>query len=301
MSTKTAVMSKAKKNECEHRKVFMKMFNKMAYKHSSHTVWRDLMYMSAAAMSQPVDFRQYREDEYLRIINSYDKAEQELFVSMFGELILAFEEEGVRDILGELYAELDLTNAKQGQFFTPFHISKMMAAVASSAQGLRTEIEQKGYVKVGDPCCGAGGMLIAFAAQCVAYGVNYQHDILFVAQDIDLVVALTCHVQMSLLGMAGYVIIGNSLSNAVPGPEDIWYTPMYALSGFHLRNQKTEAVTAETTEDDIDDIDDEADNVTDIVCQSEPQETAMLVVNADDDAIDIILRETENGQFAFDF
>jgi hypothetical protein len=73
-------------------------------------------------------------------------------------------------------------------------------------------------------------------------GINFQHDVLFVGQDVDPVVARMCYIQMSLLGMPGYVIIGNSLLYPPTGrihPEcEYLYTPMYFIQGFRWRRQK---------------------------------------------------------------
>ena len=53
-----------------------------------------------------------------------------------------------------------------------------------------------------------------------------EKDFVFVAQDIDLTVALTCYVQLTLLGCAGYVIVGNSLMPTPPPRESVWQLPM---------------------------------------------------------------------------
>jgi hypothetical protein len=79
-------------------------------------------------------------------------------------------------------------------------------------------------------------MLIAAAQNFFEHGVNYQQDVLFVGQDVDATVARMAYVQAALLGMAGYIVIGNSLTNPVvgdvllPAPSegyDIWFTPLY--------------------------------------------------------------------------
>ena len=67
--TKIAVQEKAK----YHGKTLVNMIEKIAYKYGRHHVWNDLIYMCAAALSQPMNFKQSREDEYLRRINTYGK------------------------------------------------------------------------------------------------------------------------------------------------------------------------------------------------------------------------------------
>jgi len=279
MPKKPAVIQEKVK---DRRKNIIKIVEKLAYRYGRHTVWDDWIYMSAASMSQAMDFRQGREDEYLRRINSYDKEYHTLFAEMLGELAFAYEEECFGDILGDIYSSLELTNKKNGQFFTPYHVCKMMAAMQTSKEHLPVEIQNKGYITVNDPCCGAGAMLIAFAEQCLECGINYQQSVLFVAQDIDPVAARMCYVQMSQLGMPGYVIIGNTF---IPSDNyDIWFTPMYFLQGFHKRTQTDmpEKAAAETT-------------APDIVQQPETQKIIIPAAKAD-----VVLRETDSGQFAFD-
>jgi type I restriction-modification system DNA methylase subunit len=237
----------------ERRREFVNLFKKFQYKHSDWQVWQDFIYMAAAALSQPADFRQNREDEYLRIIGGYDKREQELFPQMLGEIIECFEQERFADILGDLYMQLEMNNKWHGQFFTPYHVCGMMAKM--SANDVSTEVSEKGYISVNDPCCGGGALLIAFAETCHEQDVNYQQNVLFVAQDIDPVVAKMAYIQMSLLGMPGYVVIGNSLTQPTTGhvlfPQvgkvnpnlpnaDIWYTPFFFTEIWHTRRKYEE-------------------------------------------------------------
>lgn len=277
----TAVIQEKTK---ERRKNIIKLFDQLTYRYGRNTVWDDWIYMCASSMSQTVDFKQNREDEYLRRINSYDKDAQNLLAEMFAELTLAFKEERFGDILGDIYSSMGMANNKNGQVFTPYHISKMMAAISGgSPESLKAEIENKGYIAVSDPCCGAGVMLVAFADYCMDCGINYQDSVLFVAQDIDPVASLMCYVQMSLLGMPGYIMIGNSL--IASAEYDIWVTQMYFWKGFHYRNQAEmfKKALTETT-------------AAEIIQKPEPQK---IIIPAQD--IDVVLREAENGQFTFDF
>ena len=45
-------------------------------------------------------------------------------------------------------------------------------------------------------------------------------DALYVAQDIDRTAALMCYLQLSLLGCAGYVVVGDSLLHPTVGPGE---------------------------------------------------------------------------------
>ena len=55
-----------------------------------------------------------------------------------------------------------------------------------------------------------------------------------------------CYIQLSLLGCAGYVVVGNSLTQPVPclespllpafpSPHDVWFTPVFYDEGWQDR------------------------------------------------------------------
>ena len=69
-------------------------------------------------------------------------------------------------------------------------------------------------------------------------GKNFQNYGLFTGQDIDMTVGLMCYLQLSLLGCAGYVKIGNTLTDPMRDNDDItkyWFTPMYFSDIWKIR------------------------------------------------------------------
>ena len=177
-----------------------------------------------------------REKIYSEINSKYSPKEMQTFADIGAEIIEALEENPDQDLLGELYMTLNLGNDHAGQFFTPYNVCKMMAAMTYGAD-LNGQLEDKDWISVNDCACGGGATLIAFANECLEHHVNYQTDVLFVAQDLDYVVACMCYIQLSLLGCAGYVVIGNTLTNPSASYDEkgllpidngnVWYTPMY--------------------------------------------------------------------------
>jgi hypothetical protein len=118
----------------------------------------------------------------------------------------------------------------------------MFACSLSNPLDKEHRVEQDGYISINDPCCGAGATLIAgiHAArkQLEKANLNYQNHLLIVAQDIDETVALMCYIQLSLLGVAGYVKVGNSLTEPMTDSDDkenYWFTPMYFSNIWVLR------------------------------------------------------------------
>lgn len=230
------------KKVLDSRKEFLRVFNQLTNRHRSWDVWRDFIVMYACALSNPVDKEHYDEREalYLRTIKKYNKQEQPLFSELAAYTVMALEENPEQDFLGSIYMSLNLGNQHNGQFFTPYHVCELMAEITMQDSVLKTEKE--GYLTINDPCCGAGATLIAgvHAARkrLEKVGYNYQNHILVVAQDIDQTVALMCYIQLSLLGVAGYVKVGNSLTDPITendSKENYWFTPMYFFPVWSMR------------------------------------------------------------------
>ena len=103
-------------------------------------------------------------------------------------------------------------------------------------------VMEKGCASINDCACGAGATLIAACheagKQLAILGQNWQHHILVTAQDIDFVVGMMCYIQLSLIGAAGYVKIGNSITDPIrvgDSKKNYWYTPMYFSDVWHYR------------------------------------------------------------------
>lgn len=153
-------------------------------------VWSDWITMSAIAVSNATDQSHFdeREKQYLSIAGKYTQPEMEAFTEMLALLVVALEDNPEQDFLGELYMCLGLGNDHSGQFFTPYHICEVMSAVTTPTEEFQQKIGDRGWVAVCDPTCGAGALLVAFANECRKKGINYQTNVLFVAQDIDYIV-----------------------------------------------------------------------------------------------------------------
>ena len=173
----------------------------------------------------------------MRIIRGYTKEELNDFAGLLTRTVMALGEKPEQDFLGGLYMEHRLGNAKLGQDFTPYDASHIMTTIAFSGK----EIEQKGWISVSDFTCGSGVTLIAAASTLKAQGINYHDRVLFIGQDFDSCVAMMCYIQISLLGCAGYVTVGDSLAepqtgNALFAPQgNTWITPMYFKNTWHWR------------------------------------------------------------------
>ena len=227
-------MSRIGSNGCQ--KEFVKMFSSISGRYSRHEIWQDFIWLTACAISNAVDcrFAGQRETRYLEIMRKYNPNEADVFSTLFALTVSGIDEDSDQDFLGELYMSLELGNGDAGQFFTPYDICMCMSEITVEGNRVRELINQKGYISICDPACGAGATLISAANTIKRLGINYQQHVIFMGQDIDYTVGLMCYIQLSLLGCAGYVKIGNTLTEPMTGrvlfgnPKDahVWYTPM---------------------------------------------------------------------------
>lgn len=230
-------MAKVIRHLRDEQKEFQRLFSGLCDTKSSWQVWADFVECAAIAISNAVDHvsqqREEREARYLRVMNTYREPERRCLGELFTIMVNALEVNPDQDFLGEMFMALELGNHWKGQFFTPYNVCKMMAAMQIG--GAEEAIERRGWVGVMDPACGAGALLIAARNEFALRGIGYRQT-LFVCQDIDHVAGLMCYIQLSLLGCAGYVVIADSLCNPLVGDlpllpvikpdQDFWFMPM---------------------------------------------------------------------------
>lgn len=217
----------------DYKKEFCTLMDKFAFRYSRWQVWNDFLSLSAISLANviPTPEKEEREKKYHAIINSYQEEEREIFPQMLNLVVLALSDNPEQDFLGSLYHYLELHQEQKGQFFTPYHICEFMSEIQFSDTEADEVLKEKSYISVNDPACGAGAMLIAFANVARKHGINYQEQVLFVAQDIDRTAAMMCYIQMSLLGCPAVVAIGDSLVKPFPHPDnEVWCTLFYYLN-----------------------------------------------------------------------
>lgn len=113
------------------------------------------------------------------------------------------------DPLGVAYTEIRSASAIAGlgAFYTPYHVSLMMAMMTETAPG----------ESVCDPCCGSGGMLLAAIEACrTAHGPDAHLELYGV--DIDAGAVRLCKLNLALAGYgpAGRAYAKDSLDSAPP-------------------------------------------------------------------------------------
>lgn len=176
-------------------KNFTNLFNSLALSNSLHTVFSDFLTITICALSG-----QRYEQEYLEIIKKYKRNEVDSFAEMFAEMVLLMDDSGTGfvDVLGEFFT-MHITRGQNGQFFTPQHITDLMAQLTGNTQA--KEVDKT----VLDPACGSGRTLLSFAK------FNGKDNYFFGA-DVDLLCAKMCVINLCLNGLRGEVAHMNSLS-----------------------------------------------------------------------------------------
>lgn len=139
-------------------KEFINAYDAICMRHDRLNVFSDFVKICSISIYNAFAQNQEMEKEYLRTINSYNKEEQSLFIKMFSELIMIFEEsKEVVDLLGPIYMDTKSKDSKLGQVFTPEHVAELLARIAmGDEKSFKNQIEKNGFVTVLDPACGSG-------------------------------------------------------------------------------------------------------------------------------------------------
>ena len=220
-------MAKKKMDIEEPSKKFNDTFRSICGRHTGYDVWRDYVvtFVCLISMSVTPEHFDVRKERYEKIRQKYNEREQKLMDELYGITLEVIAVNPDQDFLGATFMSLGYGNKQTGQYFTPYPVSKMMAMINGDPE---TEIADKGYVTVSDPCCGSGGLLVAYANRLRLKHQDIGPVALFHAQDIDYTAAMMAYIQLSLNDCAGYVKVGNSLTDPVVDmeSESTWVTPM---------------------------------------------------------------------------
>lgn len=230
----------------DHQKELVKLISGLAYRHSQWQVFSDFAEMAAISISNAVDLAQSqtREERYMQIIQRYRADELAKFPQMLAALTMAMEEEPA-DVLGRTFHDLELHNKWAGQFFTPYHVCRMMAKMTIGDKAdVEARIAARGFVTASEPAAGSGAMVIALAHEMRDAGINYQRHLHVTAVDVDAKCVHMAYLQFALLHIPAIIVHGNSLSLEEFGR---WYTPAHIMDGWNWK-LKREALPGDAHE-----------------------------------------------------
>ena len=159
-----------------------------------------------------------REEKFNRLAEKHGAKTMRMFYECQAELVMLFEEKGIDDYLGKIHHFLGVHNKMKGQFFTPFHLAKMMAETQVS--GVIKKLEE-GKIKITDQACGSACLILGMLAVLKEKGINYQKNVMIVCSDLDENAIQMAYIQLSLSGAAAKCENKNALTGEMFGS---WFT-----------------------------------------------------------------------------
>ena len=206
----------------------IKLLNGFGGHYSKYDIFVDWVTLMALSITNSTDLVhndtwKQREKRCLDIVNRHSKEEFETLQKMFFLLTVALDE-NIEDVLGEVYMKSECGNKTTGQFFTPVHIQELLAQM--KLEDMKEQIATNGTILMNEPSCGGGGMILATAKVLKDNGINYQKVLKVTANDLDWKAIFMTYVQLSLIGIDGVVIQGDTLKCAPPTADCIFETPV---------------------------------------------------------------------------
>jgi type I restriction-modification system DNA methylase subunit len=159
-----------------YKNKFAESLFKIGHRFSLGKVFDDFLTMSIAACTQnPETKLSYYEDEYLATIAPYKDSElRHEFPTAFANLIMEMEERTGsslgNDVMGDFF-EQNISSGRNGQFFTPYPICQFMASITHT-DSVIDDIEGKRPLRILDPTCGSGRMLLS-SHKTIGAGYEY--------------------------------------------------------------------------------------------------------------------------------
>lgn len=192
--------------------------------------FRDFCELAYCAYAKPMAEPERQEEleaRYMQIVNTYRDKEA---IRSYPRLIaMIFKGVQSGDFLGSVAAEIGALNSEQGQFFTLYHVSRLMAEMTIGEHEPR--IEEKGYITMQEPAAGAGGMILATAHVLQNRGHDPSNCLFVSAIDINSLCYWMSYLQLTLAGIPAQVYRGNSLSQEMF--ESAWTAHAVPFLGKH--------------------------------------------------------------------
>ena len=192
-------------------------------------VFVDACHLMAADLWRRLCFGEARrkaEADYNATREKFNAEEFDHLANAGAVLIEALEADR-HEFLGQCMNLFEATNKWNGQVLTPSSLAQLMGRITAP-----TEEEHGELIRLHDPCCGAGVLLIDGAEEYRKSG-HSQADICIVASDIDYRACDMTYIQLSLLGYAACVQQVDALTLKAYG--EARYTIGWFLHGFPMR------------------------------------------------------------------
>lgn len=206
---------------------FIKLLHSIDYSKRDSDVFRDFLEASTYALSLP--FLPEAKQKFSNAFNGYNPDQKTKLDQLFQIVVEALESEH-QDFIGNIFMQLEMGNDYKGQFFTPYHICKLIAKMQICTDP--EQIKRQKFITVSEPAAGAGAMVIALAEEFLQNNLNPATDMYVETIDIDRLAFYMCFIQLSLYGVPAKVICGNTITMEI---YETLFTPVYYLNNWSMR------------------------------------------------------------------
>lgn len=190
---------------------------------AARDMFRDFVDASFNALFKNIELEpgqgELREAAYMEIANRYSGFHRnaavirELFPSALAACATVNAE--CEDFLGQLAQELEVLNARQGQFFTPASLAGLIARMQIDATTVARVIGSGRRFTISEPACGAGIMLLEAAKHLGELQVDLGSQVTMYAIDAAPLAFRMCAIQLTLANIPAVVYLGNGLSHDI--------------------------------------------------------------------------------------
>lgn len=162
----------------EYKKQILKDIEFFLYRRNKISVFNDAVEFDALDLSiRTVPYKQEERIQRMNdILSAYsDKQEREKFGAICKNIneMLSKMLDNYGDHLGEIYMELSGGKKAAGQFFTPYHVSRLLVELSIGEE----DLSGNKILTFNEPCCGSGGIIVATADALNERGFNYTNKI----------------------------------------------------------------------------------------------------------------------------
>ncbi len=166
-----------------------------------------------------------RESEYLHAVKGFTEPQHKAIAQTFAQMVNAMEKSTYRDLLGPIHMELGAKSTRDalGEFYTPIEVSRMMAQMTIRLD----EIPKDRPFSIMEPSSGAGQMVLCAAEVLVEQFGLSPLNMKATCVDVSRTACDMCFINLSLWGIPGVVIHGNTISLEQWGS---WTTPTYHMA-----------------------------------------------------------------------